>query len=362
MRGISARKAFSSSSCRTTAIVATIFNIALLGFYFLTDLRIKHANISQEERASTVNPVSKSMMIDESNDGNNSFQTLKKEIFCQDSVWCSVPMPKVSHYNFEAPSDKTRWKLAQSQASLGEQVLLERISKVFPHPFDFLDGDTNFRKLQGTIDVFIDIKNDFNALIPGGLKSYTRKRALRDNIQEEIIPREPEYSQALEKTMSRRKLRLIKIDGPKKGESYMIDKNDLVPTPYDFRAAKRAPIVSAGFNAFGNDAGVHFAGRKIGTVVMNHANFFSYFAEFESRIDVPIVLLRVLNENWGWLSTYFPNRTITWGTCCDKNDKQYDNLYAFLESNKTLMVVLGQHNNISHPKLLTYPRGIPLTW
>ena len=142
----------------------------------------------------------------------------------------------------------------------------------------------------------------------------------------------------------------------------MIEKIDLVPTPYDFRAAKRAPIVTAGFNAFSMDAGLHFSGKFIGTVMMKQANFFSYFAEFESKIDTPIVLLRVINENWGWFSTYFPNRTITWGFCCDKNDKQYDQIYSFLESNKTLMVVLGQHNNMSHPKLLTYPRGIPLTW
>ena len=68
----------------------------------------------------------------------------------------------------------------------------------------------------------------------------------------------------------------------------------------------------------------------------------------------------VLNENWGWLSTMMPNRTAAWGKCCDrKTDKL---LFKFLDHPKTLMLIIGQHSNISHPKILTLPRGLPLTW
>ena len=67
-----------------------------------------------------------------------------------------------------------------------------------------------------------------------------------------------------------------------------------------------------------------------------------------------------LNENWGWLSSYFPNRTAAWGSCCYKRKDQLT--HAFLNHKKTLMLIINQHSNISHPKILMLPRGLPLTW
>ena len=56
----------------------------------------------------------------------------------------------------------------------------------------------------------------------------------------------------------------------------------------------------------------------------------------------------------------YPNRTAKWGRCCDQ--PKHKLLHEFLDHPKTLMVVIGQHSNISHPKVLTIPRGLPLNW
>lgn len=58
---------------------------------------------------------------------------------CTDPVWCSVPMPKISHFRFmDPPSDEKRWRLAQQVAASGRQVFTERVVKAFPHPDNFL--------------------------------------------------------------------------------------------------------------------------------------------------------------------------------------------------------------------------------
>jgi hypothetical protein len=35
------------------------------------------------------------------------------DIICNDPIWCFVPMPSLSHYKFEPPTDKVRWRIAQ---------------------------------------------------------------------------------------------------------------------------------------------------------------------------------------------------------------------------------------------------------
>ena len=75
---------------------------------------------------------------------------------CNDVDWCSISMPSISYFKFEPPTDPVRWKQAQILAASGRLVLLERISKVFPNPFDFLDGDRSFRRQHHMVDVFVD--------------------------------------------------------------------------------------------------------------------------------------------------------------------------------------------------------------
>ena len=72
-------------------------------------------------------------------------------------------------------------------------------------------------------------------------------------------------------------------------------------------------------------------------------------------IDTPFILVHSHNENYGLLSTLFPNRTANWGICCSKSELA--TLMEILDHNKTLLFLTNQHSNITHPKLLTMPRG-----
>jgi hypothetical protein len=63
---------------------------------------------------------------------------------CTDPVWCAVQMPSQSYFKFEPPTDPLRWRIAQLQASSGEQVLLKRLVNTFPGHHDFLDGDIRY--------------------------------------------------------------------------------------------------------------------------------------------------------------------------------------------------------------------------
>jgi hypothetical protein len=76
-----------------------------------------------------------------------------------------------------------------------------------------------------------------------------------------------------------------------------------------------------------------------------------------------------LDENWGWLSTHFLNRTTSWRFSSGKNvdsrgmprNGQLEDVKLFLDHEKLLMMVVNQHSNISHPKIITIPlRGITL--
>lgn len=78
----------------------------------------------------------------------------------------------------------------------------------------------------------------------------------------------------------------------------------------------------------------------------------------ESAIVHPSIFVCTLNENWGWISSAFPNRTHSWGRY-PKNTLQKSEIMRFLNSDKVVMLVVNQHHNISHPKLLVLPRGIP---
>ena len=95
-------------------------------------------------------------------------------VVCDDAVWCAVPMPEKSHYNFDGPpNDPVRWRIAQAQAARGEQVLLQRVAKVFPSPWNsFLDGDKSFRGLHNLVDIFVDSTKDLGALLPGKVRLW----------------------------------------------------------------------------------------------------------------------------------------------------------------------------------------------
>lgn len=158
-------------------LIALIF-IATLSLYLKFSLYIGTADLS------TAN--------DSAFDGD---QRRSLEAGCNDAIWCSIPMPITSFYNFHTPvSDKVRWIQAQLDASQGKQILLSKLTQVFTTTVDFLDGDTTFRSTHKIADVFIDDKNWLTPIT----KDYRRHMASTTNFR--------------------------------------------VPTPYDFRSIHRAPI------------------------------------------------------------------------------------------------------------------------
>ena len=69
-------------------------------------------------------------------------------------------------------------------------------------------------------------------------------------------------------------------------------------------------------------------------------------------IFTPFIAICSLNENWGILSSYFPNRTAAWGNCCYR--KKDELTHEFLNHEKTIMMIINQHSNISHPKVRVF--------
>jgi len=134
----------------------------------------------------------------------------------------------------------------------------------------------------------------------------------------------------------------------------------VIPDNYDFRSANRSAVVSIGYTAFHRDSNTYFTGDRVGGAFIDAAKYWKYWQAVKDRIDLPFVGICTLNENWGMLSTMFPNRTAGWGRCCDRPQDRV--VHEYLDHPKTLMLVTNQHVNLSHPKLMIMPRGIPITW
>jgi hypothetical protein len=89
------------------------------------------------------------------------------------------------------------------------------------------------------------------------------------------------------------------------------------------------------------------------------------FSHPEKLIGRPFVGIGCPNENWGWLSTYFLNRTINWKHTFQSGKDIYrgqagqtDELRAFLDDPNLIMLVVNQHHNISHHKIISVPIGV----
>ena len=149
---------------------------------------------------------------------------LKEEDYdevCSDSTWCDVNIPDTSYFNFDPPTDINRWKRAQLQAVRGEQVLLRRIAKYFPHPLNFLDGDRSFRKLHLGVDVFMDERR--------WLSSITNKGIIKS-----------------------------KQEKPYEWETKKVS---VIPRTYDYISAGRVPVVQLGYITFKRDNNQFFMGN-----------------------------------------------------------------------------------------------------
>ena len=276
----------------------------------------------------------------------NIIEVDEPEELCVDPLWCNVEMPSVSHYNFfPPPTDRKRWRRAQIQASNGEQVLLREVIKHFPSQFDFLNGDRSFKPLQPLVDVFINDKTWFNDIT--SKPSPLHEQAITEDIKD-IVP--SQSSGAGEKGKSREITDLAVL-------------LKSVPNAWDFRKNDRAPIIQLGFPVFKKDDNTFFSGKSIGGVYLSQPKIFENWNLAKNNINTPFIALSVLNENWGFLSTVFPRRVANWSICrCEKIPRVGQLFREFLNHDKTVMLMVSQHHNQSHPKILTLPRGLPLEW
>lgn len=347
------KKAKSDKFCNFSMPLLTVLNIALfsLSFYLYlfprSKVEVRVVETAQAQTTST--PLSKPPATVFASKSPIDLKSLPP---CNDPVWCNIEMPKTSYFKFQPPTDPVKWRIAQLQAISGEQVLLKRIVKVFPNHYDYLDGDISFRKLHYAFDFFIDEKNDLSPL--RNPNAPAAKVATKS-------------SAVATMTKPRINSRLLKEEegGPKLVNGVLmypweIEGRRVIPEPYDFRKVNRSAVVSVGYTAFTRDSQTYFSGNRVGGAFISRATFFKQWRAVKDAIDLPFIAICSLNENWGFISTNFPNRTAGWGQCC--NTPRDQEVHDFLNHPKTLMLATNQHFNLSHPKLISLPRGIPITW
>eukprot|EP00981_Chlorochromonas_danica_P012923 scaffold5551_cov159-Ochromonas_danica.AAC.23 len=250
---------------------------------------------------------------------------------CEDPLWCDIDMPSQSAFGFSAPSDKVLWRKAQRYAAEGVPVLLEHIMKVARHEANFVDGSLFFRDYHTISDYFLDDRRDWRGLS----KTDKHLNSLRRDVN---APRNQYPWRA-------------KVN------------NSVLPPLYELRNILRRPIVKIGYAAFAKEglptiSSPFFMGDFVGEVVVSLQKFLTVWTAQKDLIDLPFIAMHIAHEHWGLLSTSFANRTIDWGVCCEGRVKAM--LDDFLNHNKTVMLLVNQHSNISHPKIVHLPSGLPL--
>lgn len=220
-----------------------------------------------------------------------------------DPLWAGIQMPKESLFmGFDAPNDPARWNEALVKASRGEQVLLDRAMKVLKNPNIFFNVDENMKWIFHNQDFSIEDQKEKNwgSGIPAMINSHGSARAPIVLFGKHYFDREGYEG----------KLTSIKTLGPE--------------------ALMRAP-------------------------------------EEQIAFKDKIVGLGLPNENWGWASSYFLNRTVAWGLSMDKYnrgpfDKEWkypdELMQSFLDREEIVVMLVNQHHNLTHPKILSTPLGI----
>jgi hypothetical protein len=196
---------------------------------------------------------------------------------------------------------------------------------IFSNQMDFLDGDELFRGLHNIADMFVDHNKDLAPLVASG------------KVEAQEHKRKYQWANISEHTAT----------------------SVVVPKNYDVHSVNRAPIVMLGYNAFSrkpNDP--YFTGPHVGEAIIERPDVFQYFNRIKDHVEKAFILMHGANENWGIFSTEFPNRTVDWGYCCQGNK----NLPQLLNHKKLVMFLHTQHHNITHPKLITLPRGVAISW
>ena len=125
----------------------------------------------------------------------------------------------------------------------------------------------------------------------------------------------------------------------------------------------RAPIAKLGYRRF---AFMNHEGDEVGWFTFSPNDILELMKKQPLNIPRKFVGIGLMDENWGWLSSYFLNRTALWAThLTPKNNFNYhtkifteDEIRPFLDDPRLLMLLVNQHHNVSaHPKVLSLPLG-----
>lgn len=132
------------------------------------------------------------------------------------------------------------------------------------------------------------------------------------------------------------------------------------PPEYDISGIQRAPVAMIGYGAFVRTGdNPYYSGKHVGDAIVEKHDVYRHWKAVRKEITKPFILLHGANENWGILSTLFPNRTVDWG---EINPAEEKNMLEILDHPQLVLFAVTQHHNMTHPKLLTLPRGMPLNW
>ena len=231
------------------------------------------------------------------------------------SIWCcsQLTIHKKSYFGFPNLDDKIKWLHSCRIAASGQQVLLPKILLEHTSPYDFIDGDISFINLHKQIDEFLDPNEGFISRM-----NTTRERGRG------AVP--ISYGQFYEKAVSTQREHM-----------------------------NRVPILMSAFLQYSGVRRDYLRGQDRGYKGLSLTQILHHWEKQEAAINPEerFILVSILNENWGFLSSTFPNRTASWGKV---DTKKFPTLLKFLDDPRLVMLVVNQHSNISHPKIITLPR------
>lgn len=141
-------------------------------------------------------------------------------------------------------------------------------------------------------------------------------------------------------------------------ENYISKAEDL---PRQKESSSRASIVMLGYTKFdrGSSSGDPHGGSDF--------SMRDIFQIKDFKFPSKVVAIGRMNENFGYLSTYFLNRSFpSYGFSFNGIDSPFDPSYIppmkqiqrILDDDNLVMLIVNQHHNISHPKVISIPLGI----
>ena len=139
-----------------------------------------------------------------------------------------------------------------------------------------------------------------------------------------------------------------------------IDKHKGVDEVNNYIGA-RSPITLIGYQTFEHE--YHDGARKESFSFPAH-ELSQQLSENKVKFTRKFVGVGNMDENWGYLSTHILNRTASWGFtlspcgCPLESRSSLEEIKTFLDDPFLIMLLVNQHHNVTHPKVVSLPRGI----